>query len=348
MTPEMGPVETCWRRWAVRAAGVAVVGLMAGCMPRPLPEQAYSRGTSRVPCCGHADAPVEMTYLGVGGWLIRKGESAVLTAPLFSNPSLLDAGLMPIEADPDRIDARLPDVSDVRAILVGHGHYDHLMDVPWVAEHRAPGALIYGNQTVAHQLAPFGLTDRVRVVTDSAGDVEHPGRWLDVAPGVRVMPLTSDHAPHLAGMTLYSGVRTRPMTEKPRSAEEWLDGETLAYLIDLLNADGTVGLRIYYQDAVASPPFGLVPGELSDSVDVAIVVPATYAEVYWHPEAILDNTTPRHVLLAHWENFFLAPSRTVEPVPFTLLPDFVARLKRALPDGAGWNLPLPGTTFVFR
>ena len=40
---------------------------------------------------------------------------------------------------------------------------------------------------------------------------------------------------------------------------------------------------------------------------VAIVVPATYAEVYWRPEAILDNTTPAHVLLGHWENFFLPP-----------------------------------------
>jgi len=327
---------------------VSCLAAMA-CVPPPLGEQAYARGRHRVDCCGRADEPVELTYLGVGGWIIRKGESAILTAPLFSNPSFLDTGLMPIEADPDRIDARLPDVSDVTAILVGHGHYDHLMDVPWVAEHRAPEALIYGNRTVAHQLAPFGLSDRVRVVTDSAGDVERAGAWIRVGPGVRVMPLRSDHAPHLAGMTLYSGVRTRPMEERPRSAEEWLDGETLAYLIDLLNADGSVALRIYYQDAVAAPPSGLVP-ELDDGigVDVAIVVPATYAEVYWHPEAILDNVSPRHVLLAHWENFFLPPSRTAEPVPFTLLPDFVARLKRALPDGTAWDVPLPGTVFAFR
>jgi hypothetical protein len=162
------------------------------------------------------------------------------------------------------------------------------------------------------------------------------------------MALRSDHAPHFAGMVLYSGVRTTPMEEPPRSAEQWLEGETLAYLVDLLNEDGSVALRIYFQDAVAAAPAGFVP-PLEDGVriDVALIVPATYAEVMWHPEALLENTKPRHVLLSHWEDFFQPPSRHAEPVPFTLLPDFVARLERALDKDTGWHLPLPGTRFVF-
>jgi hypothetical protein len=262
---------------------------------------------------------------------------------------LFDAGLTPIAVDPDRIEARLPDVSDVSAILVGHGHYDHLMDVPYIARHRAAHATIYGNATSAYQLVPFGLADRFQVIGGMAGSREAAGQWIQVSPGVRVMPLLSDHAPHLAGITLYSGVRTRPMTHEPRSANEWLDGETLAFLIDFLNEDGSVGLRIYYQDAVPAPPFGMAP-RLDDGVgvDVAILVPATYAEVSWHPEALLENLGPRYVLLCHWEDFFEAPSRPPEPVPFTLLPDFVARLERALPEGTGWSLPVAGARFVFR
>jgi hypothetical protein len=163
------------------------------------------------------------------------------------------------------------------------------------------------------------------------------------------MALRSDHAPHLAGVLLYGGDRTRDMPREPASANDWLEGETVAWLIDLLNADGSVGLRVYYQDAVAAPPYGLVP-PLADvvGVDVALIVPATYAEVDWHPEALLQNARPRHVLLAHWEDFFQPPSRPAEPVPFTRLPEFVDRLERALPAGTGWHLPAPGAVFVFR
>jgi hypothetical protein len=82
-------------------------------------------------------------------------------------------------------------------------------------------------------------------------------------------------------------------------------------------------------------------------VDVALIVPATYAEVSWHPEAFLENAKPRHVLLGHWENFFQPPHWPPEPVPFTDLRDFVKRLERALPAGTGWHIPLPSTRFRF-
>jgi hypothetical protein len=308
-------------------------------------------GPVDVTCCGRADQPVEITYLGAAGWLFRKGGTAVLTAPLYSNPTFVATGLSTIQADPGRIERHLPDVRDVTAILVGHGHYDHLMDVPYIARAHAPNAVIYGNATVAHQLAPFGLpADRVRVIEgDEVGDVEREGRWLAVGPGVRVMALRSDHGPHLAGVTLYSGSRTRDMVREPETATEWLDGETLAYLIDFLNRDGSVALRVYFQDAVAAPPYGLVP-PMADgiAVDVALVVTATYAEVDWHPEALLANARPGHVLLGHWEDFFQPPDREARPVIGTNLRGFIRRLERALPDGTGWHLPAPGTRFIFK
>jgi hypothetical protein len=273
-----------------------------------------------------------------------------LTAPLFSNPSLLRAGLTRIGSDSARIERHLPDVSDVSAILVGHGHYDHLLDVPYLARARAPRAVIYGNETTGHQLAPYALAaGRVRVIERAElGDVERAGRWIPVSPGARIMALRSDHAPHLAGVTLFSGVRTRDMERPPAAAPEWLDGETIAFLIDLLNRDGSVALRVYFQDAIPAPPLGLVP-PLGDgvSVDVALVVPATYAEVSWHPEALLANARPRHVLLGHWENFFQPADEPAEPVAFTDLNDFVRRLVKSLPEGSGWHLPLPGTRFGF-
>lgn len=303
-------------------------------------------------------APVSLTYLGVGGWLIETPRTRVLTAPLFSNPSLWASGFGTIEADTVAIVDGLrrfgaPDVSDVSAILSGHAHYDHLMDVPWLAARLAPRARILANATALHTMAPlaarWGLdASRMVDVSADAADVEGGGRWIQLGPDLRVLPLVSDHAPHFAGLTLYDGERLADLADEPRAADEWLEGETLAFVFEVVDAQGGAVVRIYYQDAVAREPFGFIPEQM-DTVDVALIVPATYAEVAWQPEAILANTRARHVILGHWENFFEAPSADPEPVPFTLLPDFVARLRRALDgDDRRWSLPVPGTRFEIR
>src|SRR5690606_41553051 len=72
-----------------------------------------------------------------------------------------------------------------------------------------------------------------------------------------------------------------------------LDGRTLAFLVDFLEDDGEIAFRIYYQDATAPPPLGFAPDALvaAHPVDVAILVPATFEEVDWHPEARSEEHT---------------------------------------------------------
>ncbi len=345
------------------AASLALTAVLAGtgCIPA-LQESDFQTGSAALDCCQRADGPVELRYLGVGGWLISSAHGQIMTAPLFTNPGMLKAGFGNFRSDTLRIEEGLRftgagDLSGVQAILVGHGHYDHLMDVPWVVARHAPRAVVMSTTTariqIERQAEQLGISaDRLIDVSGQVATNLVPGQWIPVGAAFRVLPIYSDHAPHLAGITLYSGVRETPMPVEPRAANEWLDGETIAWLIDVLNADGSVGMRIYYQDAVAREPMGQVPPPeiLGDEigVDVAIIVPATYAEVDWHPEAILENTEASHVLLGHWENFFAPVLDLASPVMFTLLPDFVARLRRATDcDDTCWDLPMPGASFVF-
>ncbi len=340
-----------WVVWLLPALAV-------GCVPA-LESSDFDRGQVMLPLSAAGlTSPVSLTYLGVGGWLIETARTRVLTAPLFSNPSMWASGFGTIEADTVAIVDGLrrfgaPDVSDVSAILSGHAHYDHLMDVPWLAARLAPRARILANATALHTMAPLAArwgvdASRMVDVSADAASVEGGGRWIRLGPDLRVLPLLSDHAPHLAGLTLYEGERSADLAEPPRAADEWLEGETLAFVFEVVDPQGRAVVRIYYQDAVAREPFGFVPEQM-DTVDVALIVPATYAEVPWQPEAILANTRARHVILGHWENLFEAPSADPEPVPFTLLPDFVARLRRALDgDDRRWSLPVPGTRFEIR
>jgi hypothetical protein len=296
---------------------------------------------------------VELTYLGVGGWILAWRGETVLGAPFFSNPSVLRTGLAPIASDTAAVDRWMApyDVADARAILVGHGHYDHLMDVPRVARRHAPRARILGTRTVRNLLGSWsGLADRVTEVEAWAGSGREPGRWIELGEAIRVMPLESHHAPHFEGRTLYSGAAEVPRREAPSSAAGWLDGPTLAYLLDFLQPDGTVALRLYYQDAVAQAPWGFPPATLlaERPVDVAILAPATFDQVDWHPEALVEHLRPRWVLLGHWEDFFRSPGLPVEPLPVADLGYFEARLERVLAglEGRFWR-PEPFTVFRF-
>lgn len=334
--------------------------LSAGCAAGPggLP---VSGGTT-VACCGPADvtpeAPaVTVQYLGVGGWLIRRGEAALLTAPFFSNPGLLRVGFWTVKPDTALIDRFMPPAADVSAILVGHAHYDHLLDVPRVAERHAPGATIYGSRTATHILGGLPeLEGRLVAVDAVAGSVERPGRWLHTADGrIRFLPLEAAHAPHFMGIHLWEGRYLRDLPEPPPMAWDWLEGRTLGYLVDFLDGDGDVAFRIHYVDAASEPPAAFLPPGVAAEldrrpVDLAILCPASFEEVDGYPEGIVRHLRPRFALLGHWENFFRPRTEPLRTVPLTDLDEFLRRLDAVLGEaspGAEWALPEPGATFRF-
>jgi Beta-lactamase superfamily domain len=298
---------------------------------------------------GGADT-LQFTYMGTGGWLVRYGDAALLTAPLFTHPGFVLTGVAPIASDTVLVDEQIAkyDVRDVRAILVGHGHYDHLMDLPRVASRHAPDARIVGNLTVKNLLGTWsGLSDRVDLVEPFKGDQKTVGHWMEYGSDLRIMPLLSTHAPHFDGFTLYKGTADYPRTSPPATAADWLDGNTVAFLIDFLDANGETAFRIYYQDAVVAPPYGFAPEALIEQhpVDVAIFVPATFDQVDWHPEAFVENLRPKRILLGHWEDFFTPVGSVTRSIMLSDITYFEARLDRVF-DGEWWR-PEIGTDFRF-
>ena len=102
---------------------------------------------------GSVVAEPKIQFLGVGGWLLHWRGEGLLLAPSFSNPALFNQPGWPplvVKADDDRIDKYMNKVQagDVTMLLVGHGHYDHLLDVPRVMLKHATHAIAYGSNTV--------------------------------------------------------------------------------------------------------------------------------------------------------------------------------------------------------
>ncbi|MBW2578062.1 MAG: MBL fold metallo-hydrolase [Deltaproteobacteria bacterium] len=296
-------------------------------------------------------ASLEIRYLGSGGHLIRRGSTAIMTAPFFSNPGLFRVGVGRISPDPDRIDAAVEKIignggrlDDVQAILVGHAHYDHLMDVPHVWREYTPNAKIFGSLTAEHILRGFDIpSDRIETLNSGAASNWAAGRWVSVGD-VRFMAIQSEHAPHAFGIKLYGGEIREDLSRPPRRATGYREGQTFAFLIDFLDPDGSVAFRIHYQDSASNTPLGYPPaldGDDQRSTDVAIVCAASFSQVEGYPEGVLRAVDPRYVVLGHWEDFFISQEKPPRPVPMTDVAEFVTRTERVLPENSRWVLPKP-------
>jgi len=346
------------RKCACIAASLVAVAFMClqGCSGPSTGLPVYSGGAELAPNDPAYSTTLQIKYLGAGGVIMKRGADVLITAPFFSNPSIPRVAFGEIHSRPDQIERFLGTNGDglagASAILVGHAHYDHLMDVPYIKTRYLPQAKVYGSDTMKNTLAgdhALKAGDIVSVEHD-AGDEQHAGRWWPVGSRMRFMALKSEHAPIFAHLKFFEGTYDAPLSEIPVRASDWREGQTLAYLIDFLGADGkTIDFRIHYQDAASTPPLGFPPRD-SRRVDLAIVCMPGFDQVRRYPEAIVKRLDPRFVVIIHWEDFFeLLPDdpKDLRTVPTENAEAFLARLWAVLPRDASFELPAPGAWMQF-
>ncbi len=171
---------------------------------------------------------VSVRYLGVGGYLIRYGKNAVMTAPSITNPSLLKiASLTRLKTNEALVDSLMPPAQDVEMILVGHSHYDHLLDVPYIMRKHARNAVVYGSKTMGNIIAPAVNKSCIVAVDQHAAHGKTPGQWIyNQSRTVRFMAIESEHAPHIMGLkVLPKGPYQKRLKRLPRTVFGWVEGE---------------------------------------------------------------------------------------------------------------------------
>lgn len=289
-------------------------------------------------------------YLGVAGYLFQYGEDSIMTAPSFTNPSLMDVSL-PFSIKPNRklIDKLLPEqAKQAEFILVGHAHYDHLLDVPYIMQQHMQTTTAVGSTTMTNIVTAVIDEQRLLDITDYAAEGEKRGTWIyNQNNTIRFMPIKSDHAPHLMGIKVMSGSYKEALTELPSTAYGWKEGQTYAYVIDFLDNQQQPIYRIHYQDAASNSPDGLMPVmDDTKAVDMAILCVAAFHQVDDYPDAILQQAQPKTIVLGHWEDFFGNNSvdnktKSLKGVRMTNIDAFIRRVEAAKVAGAISVLPAP-------
>ena len=308
---------------------------------------------------------VQVKYLGAGSVLIKRGDDSLLTAPFFSNPSMLRVAFGEIRSLPEQIDRFVgptggKDLAGATAVLVGHAHYDHLMDVPYIKKKYLPLAKIYGSETTKNTLAGDSTLKADDVVSVEAGawsvsvpeQPEKPVEWWPKDPRrLRFMALKSEHAPVFCGPQVLRGALPRTPAGAPAQCVGLARGQTLAYLIDFLGVDRkTVEFRIHYQDA-ASTAAARFPAAVQRTAGSAAGRRRHRLHAGIRPsrrairrKSSSDCTRAPCSSSTGRDFFALLPddSRELRTVPTLNADRFLARLKSALPEGASFKMPAPG------
>jgi L-ascorbate metabolism protein UlaG (beta-lactamase superfamily) len=160
--------------------------------------------------------PPTLTYLGAAGWRLDRGEVTVLVDPFLSRPDLA----APLVSDPAAIAAG---PARAAAILVGHSHADHVLDVPAIA--RRTGAEVLGSESTARYARASGVAAD-HVITVRGGEDLEFGAF-----SVRVIPSLHSALDHKH--TYGASAQIPENVTLPLTFAGFAEGGTYAYLVRL-------------------------------------------------------------------------------------------------------------------
>lgn len=272
---------------------------------------------------GTPSESLKVRFIGVGCFVVSYGGISVLTDPFWSHLSLSRVAFGRIAPDAAQIEPHLPTLDSVHAVLVGHGHYDHVLDLPYVVDKLHPDATIVGSRTIRHTFAPMNLPRKWAVMNDDVATPEKEGKPVLLAGGrLRVRAIRSGHPSQYMGFHLFRKSLTEDRKKPPTKVNHYQEGMTLAFLVDWLDETGGVAARVYIQTSSTGEPAGFFPSALLEDggVDVGLLAMDCAILKAKGKRTIIDHMNPAHVVFCHWEDFFRPKTKAPHEIVKVNLP----------------------------
>ena len=254
---------------------------------------------------------VILTWFGTAGWEISDGTTIILIDPYLSRingprpPGAGSAGT-PMPGDTRRFygwdeaapsDKGVIDAHIQRAnfILVTHTHYDHVLDVPYIAV--KTHAAVIGTESTENVVRAYSVPEEQLITVRGEEDYDFGVFSLRVIPSLH-SPL--DHKHYFSSETAPAGMKA-PLTLRQMHPE----GGTLAYLVRFR---GHQILAFGGMNYIEREIQGLKP-------DVVLVGAAgSRKEIYDYCGRLMRALQfPPLLLPTHWDNFFVPYSGSQQP-----------------------------------
>jgi len=237
---------------------------------------------------------VSLRWLGVAGFSISDGGTALLQDPYLSRPGLLkclfrryrpDAEILSRFLEPD---GPAPEIANARALLIGHSHFDHLGDAAWLA--LRIGASVVGSRTTEAIARGYGLpASQIRRA--------EPGDRIREGP-FEIRVVESRHAGVLFGKVPMPG----EVSDPPRRPIHVLSFK-LGGIRDHLISHEPSGLRIYVTSSASVHPPAL-EALRGEGIEVDALLAATRGRDEAYARTLVEVLRPRLVIPHHHDNLF--------------------------------------------
>ncbi|MBW2314990.1 MAG: MBL fold metallo-hydrolase [Deltaproteobacteria bacterium] len=264
---------------------------------------------------------VRVRWLGVAGFAVEAGDDTILHDPYLSRPGALRTFFRPYVPDATILEPLLasdgpaPEVGRGDLILIGHSHFDHLADAPWIADRT--GATVVGSETTVAISRGFGLAKAQLRRADPGDRLSHG------AFDVRVVE--SRHMTLPTGSPPAPGVVTEPPAW-PMPAVDFRLGDARGYLV----THRPSGLRLFFLSSAGlhRPAIEALKNE-GVRADVLLISTSGRTDDFVH--TLLDALRPRIVVPQHYDNFFvpLADPDAAVPIDEADLAAFEAEVASA-------------------
>ena len=223
---------------------------------------------------------LELEWLGTAGFRMAMEGTTILIDPFLTRRDVAGTlGDPTFHADGALVDRLVPDAD---AVLVGHCHFDHAVDVPHLARR---GATVYGSSSVRNLLGLHGLAARAIEVD--------PGAVYEIGPfTVRFVP--SRHSKLLFGLAVPSDGELTCDSLDALGSSAYRCGQVFGIHIEV------AGTTLYHQGSAELDEDRYTHGP----VDVLLPCIAGRAYTPRFVERTLRTFRPTTVLPHHHDDFF--------------------------------------------
>ncbi len=267
--------------------------------------------------------PIRLRWLGTAGFVIEHDGFTLLIDPYLTRASMLACLRAPLSSDAAAVRRFAPPRVD--AIVAGHTHFDHVLDVPAIA--KATGARVFGSRSCATLCRLEGVPE------DQIVDVEamRSPRAIRAEVGpfdLRFVP--SCHSAFFFGRIPGPG-DISDCEQVPLATTHYRCGAVFG--VDVRVA----GRRIYHLGSA-----DLLDGWPERDVDLLLLCVAGWTTTERFVPRVMSALRPGAILLSHWDNFFSPMDRGATPLPAMRMPRLVDGLTAIDPSVAIGALPLLG------
>jgi len=248
---------------------------------------------------------LRLRSLGTAGFVLEAAQRRLVLDPFVSRPGVWRTLLRRLRPDEGLLERHVPHADDV---LVGHAHYDHVLDAPALC--RRTGARLLGSRAVANVGRAAGLPE-TQIVPLEGGE--------RIASGALVVRgLRSRHGRVWFGRVPLPGDIESPPPWPPR-VFDLRHGLVLNWLVE---GPGASVLHVDSADWVDEEVAGL-------RVEVLCLCAIGWTRRPEYVEGLIREVRPRFVLPCHWDVFTRPLEAPVRVLPGCRLGPFLDAIRTA-------------------